>query len=104
VQDHDVAVVDVDAGAAQLENFSANGFVNGKIKELIAVVAEIEAGDLAGLEAVGADEFAGFEVADHEMVAERVEGVDIEAGTVGSRETFAQFEVKDVVAETLALN
>jgi len=37
------------------------------------------------------------------MVAEGIEGVDVQAGTVGSGKTFAKFEVKDVVAKALAL-
>ena len=33
-----------------------------------------------------------------------VEGIDIEAGTVGSGEAFPEFQVKDVVAKALAFD
>jgi hypothetical protein len=37
------------------------------------------------------------------VVAERVEGIDVQAGTFGGGEAFAKFEIEDEVAETLAL-
>src|ERR1700757_4369585 len=45
VEDHDVAVVDVNAGAAEFEEFAADRFVDGEVEDLIAVVTKIVAGD-----------------------------------------------------------
>jgi hypothetical protein len=55
------------------------------------------------LQAIGADEFAGFEVADHEVIAEGIEGIDVQAGTLGGGEAFSKFEIKDEIAKALAL-
>ena len=55
------------------------------------------------MQAIGADELGGFEVADHEVVAEGVEGIDVQARAFGGGEAFAQFEIEDEIAETLAL-
>src|SRR5579883_78566 len=102
VQDHDVAEIHVDAGAAEFKNFAADRFVDGKIEKLIAVVTEIAASDLAGLQAVGADELSGFEVGDHEVVAEIVEGIDVECVAVGGGQAFAKFQVENIVTQALA--
>ena len=37
------------------------------------------------------------------MIAEGVEGIDVQAGAFGGGEAFAQFEIEDEVAEALAL-
>lgn len=103
VQDEGVAEIDVDAGAAELEDFFAHRIVGGEIEELIAVIAEILRGGFPGLQAIGADELAGFQIADHEVVAEGVEGIDVQAGAFGGGEAFAQFEIEDEIAEALAL-
>jgi hypothetical protein len=104
VEDHDVAVVDVNAGAAEFEEFAADRFVDGEVEDLIAVVTKIAAGDVTGLQAIGADEFARLDVTNHEVIAEGIERVDIEAGALAGGETFAEFEIKDVEAEALAFD
>ncbi len=71
------------------------GIVDGEIEKLVAVVAEVALGGLAGLQAIGAHEAAGLEIADHQVVAKGVKGIDVEANTVGSGEPFLEFEVKD---------
>ena len=88
----------------KFENFAAYGIVRGKIEKLVAVVAQVPASHFSRLQPVGADEPAGFEVANHEVVAERVKGVDIEAGSIGGGKSLAKFEIKDVVAEALAFD
>ena len=103
VEDEGVAKIDVDAGAAELEEFFANGIVGCEIEKLVAVVAEILGGGFAGLQAIGADELGGFEIADHEVVAEGIEGIDVQAGALGGGEAFAKFEIEDEIAEALAL-
>ena len=90
------------AGAAEFEDFSAQRFEWGEIEELLAVVAEVALGAIAGLHAVGADELVGGGVVDHEVVADQIEGVAVEAGAVGVEEAFAEFAVEDEVAEALA--
>src|SRR5437899_1860389 len=102
VQDHDVAEIDVGAGAAEFKHFTAIGFVDGKIEDLVAVVAEVFAGDFASLKAIGADEFAGLKICDHQVVAENVERIDVEALAVGSGEAFAEFFIEDGVTQALA--
>jgi hypothetical protein len=49
------------------------------------------------LQAIGADELAGLEVRDHQVIAKIVEGVDIEALAVGRRQAFAKLLVEDRV-------
>jgi len=55
------------------------------------------------LQAIGADQPAGIEVRNHQVVAEIVEGVDIEVVALGSGEALAQFLVEDGVTQALAV-
>ena len=103
VQDEGIAEIEVDAGAAEFEHLLADGVVRREIEKLIAVVAEIGGGGFTGLQAISADKFGGFEVADHEVVAEGIEGIDVQAGTFGGGEAFAEFEIEDEKAKALAL-
>lgn len=102
VKNHNVTVILVDAGAAELEHLLADGIIYGEIEKLIAVVAEIALGGLSGLQTIGPYEFARLEVADHQMVAEGVKGVDIEAGAIGSGKALVKFKVKNEVTKALA--
>jgi hypothetical protein len=54
------------------------------------------------LQAIGAYQSAGLEVRDHQVVAEIVEGVDIEVVALGSGETLAQLLIEDGVTQALA--
>jgi len=54
------------------------------------------------LQAIGADELSGLEVGDHQVVAETVEGIDVEVFALGSGEAFAQFLVENGVTQALA--
>ena len=103
VKDEGIAEIEVHAGAAEFEHFVADGIVGSEIEKLIAVIAEIGGGSVAGLQAIGADELGGFQVADHEVVAEGIEGIDVQAGALGGGEAFAEFKIKDEIAKALAL-
>jgi hypothetical protein len=103
VQDEGVAKIEVDAGAAEFQHLLADGVVGREIEKLIAVVAEIGGGGVPGLQAIGADKFGSVEVADHEVVAEGIEGIDVQAGTFGGGEPFAKFKIEDEIAKALAL-
>jgi len=80
----------------------ADGLVDGEIEKLIAVIAQILLGDAAGLQAIGADEFAGLELADHEVVAKGIEGIDVQAIAVGDGKAFLQFQIENEITEALA--
>ena len=70
---------------------------------MIAVIAEVPAGHLAGLKAIGAEELGGLQIADHDVVTKGIERIDIETGAVGGGKALAKFEVKYLIAKTLAL-
>lgn len=102
VKDHNVTVILVDAGAAELEHLLAHGIIYGEVEKLIAVVAEIALGGLSGLQPIGPYEFARLEVADHQVVAEGVKRIDIEAGAIGSGKALVKLKVKNEVTKALA--
>src|SRR5215467_15018175 len=58
VQHGRVAIVMMNAGAAELEDFRTNAFERRKIEELFAVVPEVSFGAVAGLHAIGTDKEA----------------------------------------------
>jgi len=94
----------VDRGATQLQNLAAHVLIGRKVEFLLGVVAEILRGCCAGLHAVSAHDsagraFVGEFVLDQQVFAEEVELVGIEAGPVGSVESFAQFDIEDFEAQ-----
>src|SRR6202008_3693499 len=102
VKNHNVTVILVNAGAPKLEHLLAHGIIYGEIKKLIAVIAEMALGGLSGLQTIGPHEFARLKVADHQVVAEGVKRVDIEARAIGSGQALVKFKVKNEVTKALA--
>ena len=92
----------MDARAAQLEDLSANVLERREVEKLRTVIAEVALGAIAGLHAVGAYQHAGGGVAHHEVVADDVEAIAVEACGVGVRKAFAEFAVEYLIAEALA--
>ncbi len=70
----------MDACAAKFQDFSPDLLEWCEVEELLAVIAEIALGAIAGLHTVGADQGAGGGIVDHQVVADEVEAVLIEAG------------------------
>lgn len=97
-----VSVGLVDACAAEFQDFAANVFERCEVEELLAVIAEIAFGAIAGLHAVGAYERASDGIVDHEVIADQVEAVAVEAGGVGVQEAFAELAVEYFVTQALA--
>lgn len=55
----------------------------------------------AAHQSIGADDIVTFDVADDQMVAKRIELVDIETGRVGALQSLIEFQVKNLEAQTL---
>ena len=79
VQQIEIAMVDVHAGATELDHFAAKWFVRRKIKFPLAVITEIRRRQLASLQPIRADNFARREFFDDKVIAELIEWIDIEA-------------------------
>jgi hypothetical protein len=94
-------VLDVDAGASELEDLRAEWLVGGEIKFLFAVVAAACGGHGAGLQAIGTDGRAGFFLADEEVIALLIKGVGIQSAFPRRSETLAELNVENFVAQTL---
>ena len=100
--EHDeVAVLDVDARAAQLDDFAAQRLESLEFKFLRGVIAEIVRGVRAGLQPVGADNVLRRQMLDDEMIANGVKRVFIEAGGEGLFQPFVEFEVENFKAQRL---
>jgi hypothetical protein len=104
VQDVGVAVLLVDAGPSQLQDFAAQALEGAEIKEFLAVIAEIALGAIAALHAVGAGQLAGGRVMHHQVVADKIEAVAVEASARGTVESFAKLAIKNLIAEALAFD
>src|SRR5580704_3033410 len=89
--------------AAELENLLANSFKRREIEKLLAVISEIPFGAEATLHAIGPDQLARTGFANHQMVADEIVAVAIEAHACGGSQPFAQLAVKDQIAQTLAI-
>src|SRR5580693_5351223 len=92
------------ASAAELENLLANYFKRCEIEKLLAIISEISFGAEATLHAIGPDQFAGEGIANHQMVADEIVAVAIEADRAGACQPLAQLAIKDQIAQALAID
>jgi hypothetical protein len=92
----------MDASAAQLEHLRANPFVWREIKKLLAVIPEIPLGAETALHAVCANQLTSANIPDHQLVADEIVAIAIEAEAGGAVQTLAELAIKNQVAETLA--
>ena len=103
VEDGGVAVVGMDAGAAEFEDFGTDFFERSEVEKLFAVITEIAFCAKAALHAIGADEFSGSGVANEKMVADEIELIAVELSFGGAFEAFAEFAIENEIAEALAI-
>ena len=92
----------VDAGTPKFENFRTDAFERPEVEKPFTVIPEVSFGAIAALHAIGSDEHARACVGDHQMVADEIELVAIEAGSHRNVEAFAQLAIEDQVAQALA--
>src|SRR5215471_19465138 len=97
----EIAMRGVHASAAQLDHFAAKRFVGREIKFALAVVTKIRRRELAGLQAIRANNPATGNLLHDQMIAEFVERIDIQTGRVRLAQSFAQFEVKNLKPQLL---
>ena len=90
------AMFGVDACAAQLDHFAAERFVRREIKLALAVIADVRRGVRAGLQSICANNFAGGEVFNDHVIANVIEGIDIEAGEMRLPQALVQFQVENL--------
>ncbi len=95
-----VAVVGVDAGAADLDEARADRVEGGEVELALRVEPSGDGGALGRQQPVGADHLPGDRVADEEVVAVGVEGVDVQAG-LGAGQVGAHLPGEDVVPQPL---
>src|ERR1700719_3519174 len=94
-------MIAMDAGAAELDDLAAHALVGGEAELLFAVVAEVAAGDVAHLDAVGTDDLSGGAFLDDQVVADVVEAVLVVAVDEGRLQTLVELEVEDQEAEAI---
>src|SRR5437867_110437 len=79
--EHDeIAVLLVNAGPSEFDEFAANGLERREIKLLFAVVTAVRRRRQPGLQAIRPDDFARRQMLDEQMVADFIERVGIESG------------------------
>ena len=86
----------VDACAAQLDHFAAQRFVRREIKLALAVIADVRRGVRAGLQSICANNFAGREVFNDQVIGNVINGIDIEAGEMRLHQALVQFQVENL--------
>jgi hypothetical protein len=90
----------MDAGATQFHNLVSKRFIRRELKLTLTVVTEIGLRHWSGLKTIGADHFPGSDVLDDEMVADRIEFIEIMAARIGGLQAFVQFDIENLKAQT----
>jgi hypothetical protein len=100
-KDHEIAMLAVNAGPAQLDYFRTNWLENVKFKLLRAIVTQMGSCVPASLQTVSANDLASGQMLDDEMIAHGVKRIFIQAGVMGLFESFIQFEIENLIAQGL---
>src|SRR5271165_393471 len=95
-KDDEVAMLWMNTGASQFNHLRAQRLEDLKFKFLCAVITQVRRRVLAGLEAVSANDGAGWQMFNDEMMANGVERVFVQSGRVGLLKPFVEFEIKDL--------
>ena len=101
MQQIEVAMRRVHAGAAKLDHFAAKRFVRSEIKFPLAVIAEVRRCKLTGLQPVRADNLACRHMLNDQMIAKLVERIDIETSRVRFGQPFAELEIENLKPQPL---
>ena len=67
-----------------------------EVKLALAVIADVRRGVRAGLQSICANNFAGGEVFNDQVIANVIEGIDIEAGEMRLPQALVQFQVENL--------
>ena len=101
VKQVEIAMLGMHAGAAQLNRFTAKRFVRRKIEFPLAIIAEIRRRQLASLQPISADDVAGRDFLDNQVIAEFIKWIDIEPGRIRFGQSFTEFQVEDLKPQLL---
>jgi hypothetical protein len=100
-KDHEITVLAVNTGPAQLDYFGTNWLENVEFKLLRAIVTQMGSCVPAGLQTVSANDLASGQMLDYEMIAHRVKRIFIQAGSTRLFKSFVQFEIENLIAQGL---
>src|SRR6266480_913962 len=101
MQQIEIAMLGVHAGATQLDHFAAQWFVGREVKLALAVIADIRCGTRAGLQSICADDFASRQLFDDQVIAELVEWIDVGSGGIRFGQSFAELEIENLKPQPL---
>ncbi len=102
MQDVGVAVLFMDAGPSELQDFAAHRFERAEIKEFFAVVAQIPFSTIPALHAVRSGELPGGRVMHHQVVADEIEPVAVQPRPGRAVQPFTKFAIENQIAQPLA--
>ncbi len=91
----------MNAGAAQFYQLGAERFERAKIKFLRAIIAKTVPRPIARLETVRPDDFPGRKMFDHQMIADQIESIGIEACVGGLHESLVQLYIEYDITQNL---
>src|ERR1041385_895903 len=92
---NEISVLLMNTGSTQFDQFGTNRLKGGKIKLLLAVIATIECRSRAGLQTICADNIAGRDMLDEQVVTCLIERIGIESRCQRFGQSLIEFEIKD---------
>ena len=90
----------MNAGAPKFNDPRAHSFKRSEVELSLTVVAKMPGGDIAHLQAVGADDLLRLLVLDDEVIADRVVAIGVVPILERRREPFVHLEIEDEEAQT----
>ncbi len=96
MQQSEVAMFGVYAGAPELDDLRAVAFVRPETEFALAIIADVRSRNVASLQPVRSDNLAVRHVLDDQMITDLIERIDIEPGDVRFGQAFVQLEVENL--------
>src|SRR5690242_12245095 len=96
-----IAKILTGAGASELQKFSIELFDIGKVEFVLGVKADVFPGVGSQEQAISPDYIAAAEIADNDVIAARIELIDVEIVFIGGLKAFVKLKVKNLKPEFL---
>src|SRR5580698_9197932 len=88
----------------ELQNFFANPLIRRELEELLAVISKISLCAETALHAISSHQFSKTGIADHQMVADEIITIAVEADASRTVQPLAKLAIKDQIAQALAID
>jgi len=102
-ENNKIAVLSLNTGAPKFNDFRPSPLKLRELKLLFTIISVVGRSVGAGLKPIGTDHLPRRQVLNQQVITDGVELIHVQAGLEGLLQSFIQFNVENLKAETLSL-